>query len=264
MKNILFYILVFINYLSFGQIKDSLPVFEYEINYSLGVALVKKGYVFKKNEKVHFNATKSIFLKDLPKFVEKNEEGIPEINIMAKGVVNENIITDIEKDSLFSLGSAASTPLLVKEKLVKQKWLATGVNKKIGSRICHEFKTTFRGRFYTAFVDLSVPFFYGPWKFNNQPGLLVSVEDRRKQLSWKLLSVKYYPLKKINKLIADQEKHLDNFNSILLEDFVPLLDASFGGTVSISSSRLPRGYKKKKSTTKWKRTGRELIYEWEE
>lgn len=264
MKNILFYILVFINYLTYGQTKDSLPVFEYEINYSLGNALVKKGYVFKKNKKVHFNATKSIFLKDLSKFIEKNDEGIPEINIMAKGVLNESIITDIEKDTLFALGSAGSTPLLVKEKIFKQKWLPTGFSKKIGSKSCHEFKTTFRGRFYTAFVDLTVPFFYGPWKFNNLPGLLVSIKDSRKQLSWKLLSVKYYSEGKINKLAADQEKHLDNFNNILLKDFVPLLDASFGGTVSISSSRLPRGYKKQKSTTKWKRTGRELVYEWEE
>ena len=91
MRNILFYLLVFFCYILTGQTRDSIPVFEYEIRYSLGKALVKKGYVFKSNNKIHFNTTKSVFLEKIEKFIEQNEEGIPEINIV-NGIVNENII----------------------------------------------------------------------------------------------------------------------------------------------------------------------------
>lgn len=262
MKNILFFIvLLFTTF--FIQANDSIPVFEYEINYNLGKSLQKKGYVFKTNNKIYFNTTKSVFLENLNKFVESNDSGIPEINLFSKGVTYESFILNVGKDTLYNANSAADDPVLVKEKLVKQKWKSTGIKKNVSGRDCLEFTTTFRGRYYTAYVDLSVPFYYGPWKFNNLPGLLISIEDSKKQLSWKLLSVKYNSKKEIREVVNNQEKYFNNLKEIPLKDFVVLYDASKGGTISVSSSRLPRGYKKRKSLGKYKRGGLELVYEWE-
>lgn len=131
MKNILFFtfFLVFCCN-SNSQKLDSIPVFEYEINYNLGKALVKKGYVFKYKQKIHDNTTKSVFLDKLSKFVEENKEGIPEINVR-NGVAHENIIINIEKDSLFRETSAGSNPLVVKERLFNQNWETTGQQKVI-------------------------------------------------------------------------------------------------------------------------------------
>ena len=242
---------------------DSIPVFEYQINYNLGKSLQKKGYVFKSNNKVYYNTTKSIFLENLDKLVDSNDEGIPEINLFSKGIVYGSSMVDLQKDTLYNANSAADDPVLVEEKLIKQRWKPTGVKKNVSGKNCLEFTTTFRGRYYTAYVDLSVPFYYGPWKFNNLPGLLISIEDSKKQLSWKLLSVRYDSENKIKNHVANQEKYFENLEKTSLRDFVVLYDASRGGTVSVSSSRLPRGYKKRQSFRKYKRGGMELVYEWE-
>ena len=263
MRNILFYLLVLLSYLSYGQTKDSIPIFEYEIRYSLGKALVKKGYVFKKENKIHFNTTKSVFLEKIKKFTENNDEGMPEINIV-EGVVNENIITDLNKNKLFKLCNLKGKSILTEEVLKINQWKPTGVKKEISNRNCIELEGNFRGRDYIAYVDLEIPFYFGPWKLNNFPGLLVEVSDTKKQLSWKLLSIKNVSKSKINGFIKKQEDFFSSLKTISLKEFVPLHDLTKYNIFSYSTSRLPRDYKKRKSTKKKRRTGLELVYEWEE
>lgn len=264
MKRILFFILMIVISLnSEAQVRDSIPVFEYEINYSLGKALKKKGYVFKRNNKIHYNTTKSVFLEDLKDFIESNDEGIPEINVR-NGVRYENVITDIKKNILSRVTSAGRGPVQVQETIVQQKWKSTGVKKKVNGRDCIELVANFRGRKYIAYVDLKVPFYYGPWKLTNFPGLLVSVKDSKNQLSWTLLSVKNTSVNEIDNFVKKQEEYFNKAPIMSLKDFVPLYDASKGGTISLASSRLPRGYKRENSSRVWKRGGMELKYEWEE
>ncbi len=260
MKNILSFILIFFCVFIYAQNDNKLSVLEYEITYNLGKALVKKGYVFKKNDTIHFNSTKSVFLENIEDFVGQNSEGLPQINV-ARGVINENVFTN--KDSLFILSAIGNERFLVSEKRPSQKWVATGNTKQISNRLCHEFTMDFRGRDYIAFIDLSVPIDFGPWKFMNLPGLLVSIKDSKNQLSWKLLSLKNYPIDKTNKLANDQIKFLSALPKLYIREYVYLYDRTNGGLFSISRSRLPRDYKRVQVKTNSKRGDRELIYEWE-
>lgn len=258
----LFYIAFLSFLMTYGQKNDSLPVFEYEVNYQLGKALVKEGYVFKYGNAIHYYTSKSVFLEESKKFYVDEETGIPNINLQSAGDGSYHSITFLNKNNLTSLYSLGNQLVTTTEDLVIQNWKATGEEETINGRNCVKLVTNFRGRNYIAYVDVSVPVNFGPWKFNNFPGLPVLIKDTENKLSWTLSKIKYEDVAKLKKFSIEQIQYLDSLRSLSLEEYVNLYDNTNGG-FDLMSSKLPREFKRQSSGKMKKRKGLELEFEWE-
>ena len=252
-----------IAFLNFSNTSNDIPVLEYQVEYNLGKSLFKKGYVFNVGNKTYFTTTESVFLEDLPKLA-TNKEGVPTINVSLGGNSHENIIQDRGEGILRDLRSIGSKMFVTKEDLILNSWRPTGKNKEVSGRECIEMTTEFRGRTYMAYVDLSVPINYGPWKFNNFPGLPVMIEETEGKLKWTLTQIFNEEKSKINDDIKNLENHFESLPEKPLKEYVEMYDRTRGGT-SVIFARMPRDFKedKLKGNNGFKRGGLELKYEWE-
>ena len=242
---------------------EDIPVLEYQIEYNLGKSLFKKGYVFNVDDKTYFTTTESVFLEDLPKLT-TDKQGVPTINLK-HGAKHENIIQSNSLDILKDVNHIASDIFVTKEDLVLNSWEPTGKRKIVSGRDCIEMTTEFRGRTYMAYVDLSVPINYGPWKFNNFPGLPGMIEDTEGKLKWTLLRIFNEEQSKVEEDIENLESYFSSLPEKPLKEYVEMYDRTRAGTTVIFA-RMPRDYKEDKSRTNnsFKRGGLELKYEWED
>jgi GLPGLI family protein len=252
----------FTQLLAYGQINDSIPLFEYEINYNLGRALVKKGYVFEYNDNVHWNTSKTEFLENVDELTTDDITGMPKINLYTGGNGSENNVSYLNKNKHFSTYSLGNEVIKTEELLLKQDWIFTGKNKKVNGRDCSEMTSTFRGRNYIAYIDISVPINFGPWKFNNFPGLPILIHDTDNKLIWTLIKITNDSKNDVLEFIEQQKSYLNSLKNLSLREYVKLYDETEDGH-SIILSKMSRDFKKAPGQKKKKRGGLELKFEWE-
>ena len=56
---------------------------------------------------------------------------------------------------------------------------------------CKKATTHFRGRDYIAWFTTDIPIVAGPWKFNGLPGLVIDIEDTRRQVKLYIEKIEY-------------------------------------------------------------------------
>ena len=65
----------------------------------------------------------------------------------------------------------------------RQNWsLTNGQLVTILDHKCHKATLTFGQRVYTAWYAPDIPIHYGPYKFEGLPGLIMQIEDSRKEI----------------------------------------------------------------------------------
>ncbi|HCF63211.1 MAG TPA: hypothetical protein DEU93_02740 [Chitinophagaceae bacterium] len=79
------------------------------------------------------------------------------------------------------------------DSLHPMQWTLTGKKASINQRIGYEATTFFRGRYFTAFYDPTIPFNNGPVKFGGLPGLIIRLYDRDKLWDYELKSIAKEP-----------------------------------------------------------------------
>lgn len=261
MKKIaLFIFSFFFAALSIAQNKYQL--YEYEVNYSLGKPLFKKGYLFIANDTLRYHTSKSYFLDEIKDFEVDPETGNPNINI-GFGISNEHLLYIPNKRLVHSFGFIVNDNFLVKETMPKIPWKTTGNQKVISERKCTEFEVTFRGRKYNAWVDLTVPFGFGPWKLQDLPGLAIQIIADNGKMKWSLKSIKNLSEKEIKSFVEDQNIYLKQYPTITIKDFIKKEDEWRKNGSPVLVSRLPRDYRREGSINEIPRGGMELKYEWE-
>ncbi|AEE19003.1 GLPGLI family protein [Dokdonia sp. 4H-3-7-5] len=261
LKKIIILLSVFISNTLFAQ--NELHIFEYEAQYNLGKSLIKKGYLFKHNNQVRYQTSIPIFLENLPKLNLDTADGVPEINIKF-GHSNENTITNLEDKVLLNVNSIGNDVYVTEEVINPNTWIPTGISKNIAGRNCTEFTATFRGRDYKAYVDLSVPINYGPWKLQGLPGLVVYAEADDGILKWQLTTITKKKITELSSFMQEQDAFITSHDVISLKEFVLLDDAWRANGSPVIASRLPREYRRSGSRRARKRGGKEIAYEWEE
>ncbi|WP_312399983.1 GLPGLI family protein [Chryseobacterium sp.] len=70
------------------------------------------------------------------------------------------------------------------------KWQITEEKKNIGNLKCQAARLSYGGRDYKAWFTNDIPVSDGPYKFYGLPGLIVEIEDSKKQYKFELLSYK--------------------------------------------------------------------------
>lgn len=129
--------------------------------------------------------------KDAAKRVEKGS-GMPTIVVTGKplAVVNGPGITDVELFQHPAEGKMNITATLGMQDYIMEltlpetDWKISEETRKIGGYKCQQATCVFGGRLYTAWFTPELPFRNGPWKLSGLPGLILEVEDSKKEVSF--------------------------------------------------------------------------------
>lgn len=126
----------------------------------------------------------------------------------------------------------------VKENFPLMEWELIDEKKQIGSYVCLKAITTFRGRNYTAWYALELPYNVGPWKFNNLPGMILEVSDLENQVVFLLKSIKI-PFKEdindltVNTKIISREQSLKD-DQLFLDDLGSKITSKLSRDIKIT------------------------------
>lgn len=105
-----------------------------------------------------------------------------------------------------------STPIIT-------NWKLTNETKIINSITCKKAEVRFKGRNWTAWYSIDIPFPYGPYKFSGLPGLIIKITDETGDYDFEL--IKSVSSKNLKGKIIDHK--LINYNSskeVKKEEFV--------------------------------------------
>lgn len=80
--------------------------------------------------------------------------------------------------------------LLYTEEMPKYNWQIDNTDSTILSYPCTIARMRFRGRDYKALFTLDIPRDVGPWKFGKLPGLILHIEDKAKDYSFRAIGIK--------------------------------------------------------------------------
>ena len=115
---------------------------------------------------------------------------MPTIVVTGKplAVVNEPGITDQElfqypaKGKLNIIATLGMQDYIMELALPEIDWQISEEIRKIGGYNCQQATGVFGGRSYKAWFAPELPFRNGPWKFSGLPGLILEVEDSKKEV----------------------------------------------------------------------------------
>lgn len=241
-------ILFFLFNNTFSQsIKDSILVVEYDIFYNTEIPNTKKGIL-----EINLNSNEAIFYLSKSNLTTGITKEDNKITLIGKNSTRYMKINNYKKKIQY-IEFIANETYLVNDTITKLDW---NINydeiKKIGDFHCNKATLYFRGRNYIAWYDINNPITFGPWKFNNLPGLILEIYDDTNRYNWKVNSIKY-----------------TNKSNIVLEEeiitkelsFKEYINLKYGQINSTISSQMPRGVETQIINVG--RTGIEIKFEWE-
>lgn len=244
---------------SFGQSNGLL--IEYLQVFDTEVPVEMKGYLYALPTEAIYEELLETRRSLSEKLVKNENENENEIVDVYQPLIKENkiFIVDINDKYVEYFEYLISTK---KSKITDEftiKWITINEKKVINDIECYKATTDFRGRKWEAWYAPSIPYSFGPWKFHGLPGLIISIHDESKRYN--------FAVKKIENLKGNIYKEkLQQVQSIkcdvqqTLKEFV--LEREEIMETAFSSNTIERG--KEIIREKRKRSGRELIYEWEQ
>jgi GLPGLI family protein len=227
--------------------KSSFARVEYDVFYNTEIPNTKKGVLeidVKENNAVFFLTASSLASGaskngDVMTIIGKNEERYMKTNSDKKVIQ----YTEFIKNETY----------LVNDTVPELKWkISFDETKKIADIVCNKATLSFRGRNFIAWYDMNTPLNFGPWKFNNLPGLILEIYDETKRYSWVATAVFFSNNPTVSLPIDAAVKQISYKNYI---------DLKYNQINSTLSSQMPRGVETQ--TINVGRTGIETQFEWE-
>lgn len=132
---------------------------------------------------------------------------------------NIGVITSKEKFRYQLYSSSSVKPIisddiqgkkyLLQDDFGEFKWKLIDETKTKNNILLSKAITNFRGRNYVIWYDKSISTYYGPWKFNNVPGLIYEISDETQSFKWELVSYQISNAEINNPFINTTDKLLD-------------------------------------------------------
>lgn len=143
---------------------------------------------------------------------------------------------------------------LINDTIPELKWeINYEETKNVGDILCNKATLKFRGRNFIAWYDMNTPLNFGPWKFNNLPGLILEIYDETKRYNWAARSVVFSNNPTVVVPIDTAVKQISYKNYI---------DLKYDQSSSTLSAQMPRGVETQAINVG--RTGIETQFEWEQ
>lgn len=106
--------------------------------------------------------------------------------VMQKGLIRTvtsvDFYTYAHEQKLFTIEYMAMNKYIIPEDLAPIKWNIQQDTTSFSGISCRKATTHFKGRNWTAWYAVELPFQSGPWKLNGLPGLIVEAYDERKEV----------------------------------------------------------------------------------
>lgn len=176
----------------------------------------------------------------------------------AKKTVDTGFIKiDHNKKEVLSFEYIGPHIMLVKDDYPVLGWVITEETKQLGGYTCIKASASYRGTDWIVWFTPDIPLPYGPWKLHGLPGLIVEATETTDTYHMKLDKIEYIrdPVfdKDFEELVATK-----NIKPLSRKDFLKEED-EYHENVSKQFSQPGAA-----PMPKFRRTGYELKYEWEE
>ncbi|MEQ1552802.1 MAG: GLPGLI family protein [Ferruginibacter sp.] len=169
----------------------------------------------------------------------KNESEVIKINFFEKKIN----ISDKLLEQVYGYETELEKPL----------WQIEKDTVTILNQSCQKAITTFKGRNFIAWFANAIPYKYGPWLFNGLPGLILKVEDEKKQFLWECIELntpntttkvfqEYAKIKMISK------KELKLKKKFYYEDTIGFMQLENGVTISVTDTKTGNPVQKKQKS----------------
>jgi GLPGLI family protein len=147
--------------------------------------------------KLKFNSKKSCFVykqRNISKWkINKGSTENDDTELVSQKVYTDTIghivIKELHQPFLLIRDFCEENQPVIYKDSVKINWEITDSTKEIEGVKCMLATAKFRGRNYHAWFALSIPLPFGPWKFGGLPGMIVEIQDDKKEVLIKLQSI---------------------------------------------------------------------------
>lgn len=157
----------------------------------------------------------------------------------------QSIIINLKEKKIREL-KYLKTPYLVEDTLTIPIWVITHELKNINNYQCQKATTTFKGRNYEVWFTNEISSFFGPWKLNGLPGLIILAQDKKNEIYFEAFEIRKtdeVTCQEDNSIIKISKDKFDFLMKKKLEDFKERLksmgdrnlkfDVKFGKAVDI-------------------------------
>ena len=181
MKKIILITFLLVNFLS-AQNSSNVSL---SIDYTYSIKIEGSPSATTVNSSLFVNDKESLYEMDFigqSNFIDE-EDGEKGTVLRIRPSKNPKIYKSRNEGFIFSIERVGMKPFLVKYSTSIFEWTIKDEFKTILGYKCQKASVNYRGRNYTAYFTLDLPFNTGPWKFDGLPGTILEVTEENNVLN---------------------------------------------------------------------------------
>lgn len=159
--------------------------------------------IFSKNQSLYyFNKLEGDSINDDKIRTIRKRVNDYQVKVYDKDRLGEGVFKDFLLQKIVLREIRFKKSYLISDTIPKFKWEILPEMKNFGELKCQKAICKYKGRIYTAWFAISIPYSNGPWKFSGLPGLILEVSDDKKEVQFLFEEIDLNSNKKINDLFV--------------------------------------------------------------
>lgn len=116
--------------------------------------------------------------------------GSDDENVVRIGADQNDLFQGIPEGQMTCKAAVSSNRFYYIEPLPDFDWQILDSDSVVCGYECQKARTSFRGRTWTVWFSIDLPYSFGPWKLGGLPGLILKAIDDKKQYSFEAIEIK--------------------------------------------------------------------------